>query len=85
VILFISGGIYLTIMIATAFGKQAATEPIVPPIAESIQDVALTPEWLDRWAPWLYGTIALVVVAYGPQLIEQIGNIALKSPGFKPW
>jgi len=84
-ILFVSGFMYLTVMIATAFGKQTATEQIEVPVAESLQDVSLTPAWLDRWAPWLYGAIALVVIAYGPQLIEQIGNIALTSPGFKPW
>ncbi|MDD2923248.1 MAG: hypothetical protein PHQ36_13260, partial [Anaerolineales bacterium] len=84
-ILFVSGFMYLTVMIATAFGKQAATEEIEVPIAESIQDPALTPVWLDRWAPWVYGAVALVVIAYGPQLFEQIRNIALTSPGFKPW
>ncbi len=86
-ILFFSGAIYLTVIIATAFSKQKAeaSEQVEVPVAESLQDVNLTPQWLDRWAPWLYATLILVVLAYGPQLFEQIRNIALTSPGFKVW
>lgn len=86
-ILFVSAIIYITIIVATAFGKQktSASEQIQIPVAEAMQDPALTPEWLDRWAPWLYGSIALIVIAYGPVLFDMIKNIALTSPGFKPW
>jgi cytochrome c oxidase subunit 1 len=41
--------------------------------------------WLDRWAPWVYGTLALIVIVYGPQLFDMIKNIALTSPGFRVW
>ncbi len=86
-ILFVSGIMYLTIMVATAFGKQkaSASEQIQIPIAEAMQDPALTPDWLDRWAPWMYGMIALIILAYGPVLFDMIKNIALTSPGFTPW
>lgn len=84
-ILFVSGILYLIVVIATAFGKVKVESPVVPPVAEPIQDAALTPVWLDNWKPWLYGTVALIVLAYGPQLFEMIKNIALTSPGFRVW
>lgn len=86
-ILFVSGVMYLTIVIATVASKVKATasEQVVPPLAESIQDPAKSPAWLDRWAPWLVAMAVLLVVAYGPQLFEQIKNIALTSPGLRVW
>ena len=55
------------------------------PVAEAVHDPQDTPDWLDKWLPWLIATIALIIIAYGPQLIDQIGNIQLTSPGFKVW
>jgi cytochrome c oxidase subunit 1 len=85
--LFVSGVLYITIMVATALSKRVATpeEDIEIPVAESVHDPEDTPEWLDKWLPWLIGTIALIVIAYGPQLIDQITNMQLTSPGFKVW
>ena len=38
-------------------------------MAESLRHPQMTPVWLDRFRPWiLIATIALIVVAYGPQL-----------------
>ena len=59
-------------------------EQVEIPAAESVQPAQLTPAKLDWWTPWLIGTVLLVLVAYGPQLIEQIGNIDLSSPGVRP-
>ena len=84
-ILFVSGAIYLLVMLKTATNKERVESEVIVPVADSLQDVAQTPEWLDRWAPWLYGTLALIVVVYGPQLVDQIANIALTSPGFRVW
>jgi cytochrome c oxidase subunit 1 len=84
-ILFVSGALYLTVMLMTALNKEKVAEEVQVPIAESMQDPALTPVWLDRWAPWIYGTLALVVIVYGPQLVDMISNIALTSPGFRVW
>ena len=50
-----------------------------------MQDPQLTPGWLDRWVPWLVGTIALIVIAYGPHLLVQISNIAFNAPGGRTW
>lgn len=86
-ILLISLIIYLVIMLATALSKVkvSAAERVEIPVAEAVHDPQDTPAWLDRWLPWLIATLALILIAYGPQLIDQISNIQLTSPGFKVW
>ncbi len=84
-ILFISGTIYLVVMYMTATNKERVEKEVEVPIAEPMQDPATTPAWLDRWAPWVYGSIALIVIMYGPMLFELIKNISLTSPGFRVW
>ena len=84
-ILFVSGAIYLTVMLMTALNKEKVNEEVIVPIAESMQEVSRTPVWLDRWAPWIYGALGLIVIMYGPVLFEMIKNIALTSPGFRVW
>jgi len=85
-ILFISGCMYLFKMIKTSLCKKAEEgETIEIPVAESIHDPQETPAWLDRWLPWIIATIALIIVAYGPNLIEQISNIQLNAPGGRVW
>jgi hypothetical protein len=41
--------------------------------------------WLDRFRPWLIGAGVLLVIAYGPQLVDQISNISLNAVGWKTW
>jgi cytochrome c oxidase subunit 1 len=85
-ILFISGFMYVFSMIKTAIGKTVEeNDQVEIPAAESIYDPQETPSWLDRWLPWIIATIALIIVAYGPNLIEQISNIQLNSPGGRVW
>jgi cytochrome c oxidase subunit 1 len=82
-ILLVSASIYVFGMAKTALGPKVdpALLPEVP-IAESIRDAQLTPEWLDRFKPWLIGAGLLLVLAYGPQLVDQIWNMNLNAPGF---
>ena len=47
-------------------------------------DLFETPLWLDRFRPWIIGTVILIALAYGPQLIEQISNAAYNSPPISP-
>lgn len=85
-ILFVSGFMYIFTMIKTARGQKAEEgEQVEVPVAESIHDPQETPAWLDRWLPWIIATIALLIVAYGPNLIEQISNIQLNAPGGRVW
>jgi cytochrome c oxidase subunit 1 len=86
-ILFVGVILYVLVMIKTATGKKAEDPALVPaiPVAQSLRHPQLTPRWLDHWKPWLIATLGLVVIAYGPQLIDQISNIRLNAPGFSPW
>ncbi len=85
-ILLVSVLIYVWVMLRTATGPKAAPEEVPDvPIAESIRDPQLTPVWLDRFKPWLIGAIVLLILAYGPQLWDQIGGMELNAPGWKPW
>lgn len=84
-ILFIGAILYFAVMIGTAFSKVKVEKEVEVPVAEALQPVSQTPAWLDRWAPWVYAALALIVIAYGPQLYEQIRNISLTSPGFRVW
>ncbi|MGD2059427.1 MAG: b(o/a)3-type cytochrome-c oxidase subunit 1 [Acidimicrobiia bacterium] len=84
-ILFIAVILYVWIMFKTVRGEKVdpAEVPDIP-IAESMRDPQLTPAWLDSFKPWLIATAVLILVAYGPQLIEQIGNMQLNAPGVGP-
>ena len=84
-ILFVAVYLYVVIMASTVFSKVTATEKTEIPEAEALINPQVTPGWLDRWAPWLVGTFALILIAYGPQLIVQISNIALNAPGGRFW
>jgi len=84
-ILFVSGFICLLVMLKTALNKEMVETEVEVPIAEPLLDPANSPAWLDRWAPWIYGSIALIVVVYGPVLFEMIKNISLNAPGFRVW
>jgi hypothetical protein len=43
--------------------------------------------WLDRFKPWLIAAGLLVVLSYGPQLVDQLLDMSLNAPGpdFKVW
>lgn len=86
-IMFVGLYLYVVIIVATALSKKKAEadEQVEIPVAEAMQDPQTTPGWLDRWAVWLVATAALILVAYGPQLVDQIVNMQLTSPGFKVW
>ncbi len=85
-ILLVSVLIYAWVMLKTAIGPKAVAEDIPEvPVAESIRDPQLTPAWLDRFKPWLIVAGLLVVVAYGPQLVDQILGMELNAPGWTPW
>ncbi len=85
-ILFVAVYLFVFIMYKTVRGPKADPAAVpVPPVAESIRDPQLTPGWLDRFKPWLIGTAALIVVAYGPVLINMWTNLSLNAPAFTPW
>ncbi len=81
-ILLVSVLMYGWIMLKTAIGPKADPDELPDvPVAESIRDPQLTPAWLDNFKPWLIGAGVLLVLAYGPQLFDQISTISLNAPG----
>ncbi len=82
-VLLVSATIYVYGMAKTMLGPKVDPSEIPEmPIAESLRSAQLTPEWLDRFKPWLIFAGLLLVVAYGPQLVDQILNMNLNAPGF---
>ena len=77
---------YVVVVAVTALRRKrfADGEGVEVPISESIRDPQTTPVWLDRWGPWLTAAGLLILLAYGPQLYEQIVNAQLTSPSVVP-
>lgn len=85
-ILFVAMYLFVAIIIATLAGNKAdAAEVPAVPVAQALHDPQSTPAWLDRWAFWLLATGVLILLSYGPQLVSQVGNMSLTSPGFRVW
>jgi len=87
-ILLFSVILYLVVMYKTVRGPKVAAEDVPEvPIAESLRHPQLTPVWLDRFKPWLIAAAVLLVLAYGPPLVDQLINLDYNAPGtdFVPW
>ncbi len=83
-ILLVSGILFFTVMIMTAFFSKEKAE-VDMPIAEPAHPEPI-PAWLNNWQPWLIGTVVLILIAYGPMLVQLISQAQFTSPtGFKPW
>lgn len=82
-ILLVSLILFFLNMVMTAFFSKEGVE-VEMPVAEPLH-VEAVPAWLNNWRPWLAGTVALIVVGYGPMLFQLIRDVALTSPGFNVW
>ncbi|MCX6079151.1 MAG: b(o/a)3-type cytochrome-c oxidase subunit 1 [Chloroflexi bacterium] len=82
-ILLVSGILFFVNMIMTPFFSKEKAE-VDMPIAEPAHPEVI-PGWLNNWQPWLIGTIVLILVAYGPMLIQLISQAQFTSPGFNLW
>ena len=40
---------------------------------------------LDRWRPWLVIATVLILIAYGPPVVQLILAARLDSPGLRVW
>jgi cytochrome c oxidase subunit 1 len=87
VILFISGALFFANVLGTVFaGKKLPAGKIVDmPVAEAYSGPEAGPAWLSHWKPWLVVTVALILLAYGPILIEAFRTAEMTSPGFTLW
>jgi cytochrome c oxidase subunit 1 len=82
-ILFIAAILYFWVVIGMLTNKQKAVVEV--PIAEAEVSPSKTPILLDTWKPWLALSIVLVIIGYGPILIQMFSNITLNAPGFRAW
>jgi len=79
IILFVSLVLFIVVVVKTLTNKE--TEKVEMPVAEPLHTETI-PAWLNNWTPWLVGTVALIVVAYGPMLIQLISQIQMNAVGF---
>ncbi len=86
-ILYISACVFFFNALMTVFaGKKLPVEEIPDmPVADAVSGPEVGPIWLSRWKPWLAATAAIILVAYGPILVEAIRISEWTSPGFKVW
>ncbi len=83
-LMFIGGVLFFTVLAATVLSGKKAKEPQDLPFTKTIQGPAET-GWelrLDRFRYWIIATVILIVVAYGPFLVEYLpGNFT--SPPYR--
>ncbi len=72
VLLFISATLFFLVVFGTVLipGRKL-DKPVEMPVAVPLRDEP-APAWLDNWAPWVNGAIALIILSYGPMLFRLI-------------
>lgn len=87
VILFIGGMFYYVVMLRTWLSRKPAEEADVVevPLAEAETDPSHTPAWLDNWKLWIILAVVLVIIGYGPILVQMFSNLNLVAPGGRFW
>jgi cytochrome c oxidase subunit 1 len=85
-ILAVSGIAYVVICVMTAVaGKRVmALQPDLE-FSEAQAGPEHAPAMLDRWGIWVVVAIALVLVAYGPTLLDLLATNGLNAPGRRVW
>ena len=84
-IMFIGAIFYFYAILATVSGKEKSKVPVEMPVAEAEVSPSMTPAWLDNWTAWITASVVLVLIGYGPILIEMLGKLNMVSPGFRVW
>lgn len=84
VLLTVSGLLYFVILLATLLVSPRTEEKVEVPLAKPLLEEQI-PWYLDRFAPWIVGTAFLVLVAYGPAILDLISSGTVEIGGFKPY
>ena len=85
-ILAVSGVAYVVICVMTALaGKRVMVLQPDLEFSEAQAGPEHAPALLDRWSVWVVVAIALVVVAYGPTLLDLLTTNGLTTPGRRVW
>ena len=84
-LLLVSAVLFYAVVIGTLTTRRKLATPIEMPVAEPLDPDVPTPSWLDRWQPWLLGAVGLIVLGYGPFLMQMIREATFWSEGFRVW
>src|SRR5690606_30931506 len=84
VLLTVSGLLYFVILLATLLVSPRTEEQVEVPLAKPLLEEQI-PWYLDRFAPWIVGSAFLVLVAYGPAILDLIYSGTVEIGGFKPY
>ncbi|MFN8484442.1 MAG: cbb3-type cytochrome c oxidase subunit I [Anaerolineae bacterium] len=84
VIMFVSLLIFVVVVVMTAFFSKERVQ-VEMPVAEAYEQPLAIPAWLSNWGPWLGATVVLILLSYGPILVQMLSNAQWVSPGFKVW
>ncbi|HEY9089662.1 MAG TPA: cbb3-type cytochrome c oxidase subunit I [Anaerolineaceae bacterium] len=84
-ILLVAAVMYFVVILGTVFSKKAPVAVPEVPVAEPEVPATRTPAWLDNYKLWILISVVLVIIGYGPILINMFANINLTAPGFKVW
>jgi cytochrome c oxidase subunit I len=84
VILWISLALFFIVIVGTWLRGARSTARVEMPVAE-VYAPAPVPAWLDSWRLWLSFAVLLILLAYGPVLINLIGTAQLNARGLRVW
>ncbi len=83
-ILFLSGVLFfLNIVLTPLLSREKARVEI--PVAEALSGPEEAPAILDQWRPWLTIAAVLILIAYGPVLVNLITTTPLNILGRRVW
>lgn len=84
VILFVSAVLFfLNVVMTLAASKAPAREEM--PVADALSGPETAPAVFERWRVWLSAAVVLILIGYGPPLVELVRAASFTSPGFQVW
>jgi len=83
IVMFISGMLFLTIIVVTLFRKKGSAGVVEFPVADCIHGAKEGSAWLDRLGVWTAVGVLLIAIAYTPVFLSHDYNFT--SPGLVRW
>jgi cytochrome c oxidase subunit I len=83
-VLLVSGLLYLLNLLLTVW-RSRGPAPVFPGFAEALSGAEHAPAVLDRWRPWLALAIILILIAYGPTVVQLVMSSPMDAPGLRVW
>jgi cytochrome c oxidase subunit I len=83
-ILALSALLYFANLVLTLVASRAPHQADVA-FAEAMSGADHAPAVFDRLRPWLVLAVVLIVLAYGPSLVQLIATTPFDNPGLRVW